>query len=84
MTERVIRTARGSGTAGNRPSGPRRPARRDVSTSRLPLTVAAAGLVVAAYLLVATATDATDDARPPRVETCYDRVVYHAARLTDC
>lgn len=47
----------------------------------LPLVLVGLGLLLAAYLLLSLGV-------PDRPVTgddgCYDRVVYHAARLTDC
>lgn len=59
----------------------RRPVRRDVST--VPTALIVVGLTFGAYLLAAVAcapaTSPTGDD-----PSCYDRVVYHASRLTDC
>lgn len=48
--------------------------------------MAGLGLVTAAYLLAATACGATaaDRTPPDPTDSCYDRVVHQAARLTDC
>lgn len=75
-------------------SVPRRPTRRTVSpaddrrhvqrdVSRLPAVIASVGLVTAAYLLVAVGCGPTTSSDRP-TDDCYDRVVHHAARLTDC
>lgn len=47
--------------------------------------MAGLGLVTATYLLVVTCGVTTAD-RPPHdpTDSCYDRVVHQAARLTDC
>lgn len=68
------RTRPSTGTA-----GPRRPVQRDAGW--LPLVIATGALLLAAYLLVALGTPPPT---PSVGDSCYDRVVYHAARLTDC
>ena len=59
----------------------RRPVQRDVS--RLPAVIASIGLLTAAYLLLAVGCGGVTSSDRPE-DDCYDRVVYHAARLSDC
>lgn len=61
------------------PAGPRQPASRDYGA--LPLVIAVGALLLAAYLLVALGVPPEPT---PVGDSCYDRVVYHAARLSDC
>lgn len=51
-------------------------------TGWLPPLVAGVGLLLAAYLLLALGVP--EDVPAIHGDDCYDRVVYHAARLTDC
>lgn len=69
-------------TGTSEPVGDHRHRSGDVSTSPLPLLVAVAGLVLALYLLLATGVP--DEPIPRPAVTCHDRVVYHAARLSEC
>lgn len=72
----------GSSTGTTEPTGRRRHRTEDRTPGALPAAVAVVGVAVAVWLLVATGVP---DARPtPPVTNCYDRVVYHAARLSDC
>lgn len=83
MTSSPVPPASSDGGSGTRRD--RRPVQRDVST--LPAAVAVVGALLVAYLglAVACATAASPPTTPsPPGDDCYDRVVHHAARLTDC
>lgn len=60
---------------------PRRPTGRGDAV--VPLSVAAGGLLLAAYLLLSTGVP-PDPVQPSRDASCVDRVVHLRARLSDC
>lgn len=72
-------TRRSSGTNG--PDAADRHRTEDVGT--LPLVIALLGVALAVWLLVTVGTPADRPTRPPAT-SCYDRVIYHNARLSDC
>lgn len=75
------RTARRCGAGCDVPAAGRRHRTEDVST--FGVVVALLGLAFALYLLLAVGVPDDRPAPPPAV-SCYDRVVYYAARLSDC